>query len=189
MNKLIDNICTCRFIASDVTTVDDKYLAAVAANEDLGRARGIDATLNEYNLDAILLPTDGAFLTPSLRPQLTFQHDSGVLASTPPAIAGYPMITGLPRRQFLYCTLNYLISFTVPLGFQPDDVIPTAADPIIREAPGTPFGISFIGTAYSEFNLISYAFAYEQATQTRLERLAYDEAIPATQLRDVIASG
>ena len=74
----------------------------------------------------------------------------------------------------------------VPLGFQPDSVTATAAKPTISMAPGMPFGISFIGTAFGEFKLISYAFAYEQATHNRLKRLAYKEAIPKTQLKDVI---
>ena len=49
-----------------------------------------------------------------------------------------------------------------------------------------PFGISFVGTAYSEFQLIQYAYAYEQATRHRLERKAYPDAIPKTRLADVI---
>lgn len=52
--------------------------------------------------------------------------------------------------------------------------------------PNMPFGISFVGTAYREFQLIQYAYAYEQATKHRLERKAYPEAIPKTQLADVI---
>lgn len=48
-----------RFIAADATVVDEKYHAALVANLDLGRTRGIDATLKKYNLDAILLPTAG----------------------------------------------------------------------------------------------------------------------------------
>ena len=39
--------------------MDAAYFAALAADEDLGRTRGIDATLAKFNLDAILLPTDG----------------------------------------------------------------------------------------------------------------------------------
>jgi len=42
-----------------------------------------------------------------------------------------------------------------------------------------------MGTVFSEFKLISYAFAYEQATRNRLKRLAFKEAIPKTQLKDV----
>ncbi|KZP17363.1 amidase signature enzyme [Athelia psychrophila] len=139
-----------QFIAADATVVDEKYHAALAANADLGRARGIDATLKKYHLDAFLLPI------------------AGYHAATPSAIAGYPLIS-------------------VPLGFQPEDIVPTEADPTIQNAPGAPFGISFAGTAFSEFKLISLAFAYEQATRARLGRRAYEAAIPKIQLADVIA--
>ncbi|KIJ40486.1 hypothetical protein M422DRAFT_68550 [Sphaerobolus stellatus SS14] len=87
-----------------------------------------------------------------------------------PAIAGYPIVC-------------------VPLGFHPDTYEPPAPEPVIKDkAPGLPFSLCFVGTAWSEFNLISYAYAYEQKTQTRLKRLAYPEAIPKTQLKDVIGS-
>jgi amidase len=49
-----------------------------------------------------------------------------------------------------------------------------------------PFGLSFIGTAFSDFELIGFGFAYEQRTQTRLARKAFPAAIPKTQLKDVI---
>ncbi|GBE83352.1 Putative amidase [Sparassis crispa] len=88
-------------------------------------------------------------------------------ASKPAAIAAYPVIT-------------------VPLGFQPHDVLLSDAKPTRAIGPNMPFGISFLGTAYSEFSLIKYAYAYEQATKTRLKQLAYSEAIPKTQLGDVI---
>ena len=52
--------------------------------------------------------------------------------------------------------------------------------------PNMPFGMSFMGTAFSEFKLVSFAFAYEQATHTRLKQLAFPDAIPKTQLKDVI---
>ncbi|KAI0786932.1 amidase signature enzyme [Abortiporus biennis] len=85
----------------------------------------------------------------------------------PAAIAGYPIIT-------------------VPLGFFPAETPLSPAKPIRYTGPNMPFGISFTGTAYSEFKLISYAFAYEQATHARLRQLAYPEAIPKTQLRDIL---
>jgi amidase len=44
-----------------------------------------------------------------------------------------------------------------------------------------------MGTAYSEFKLIGYAYAFEQATHVRLQRRAYDAAIPRTQLTDVMS--
>lgn len=89
-------------------------------------------------------------------------------ASRPAAVAGYPVIT-------------------VPLGFQPPDVALTEASPTRMNGPNMPFGISFLGTAYSEFQLIQYAYAYEQATKHRLEKKAYPEAIPKTQLADMMS--
>lgn len=130
--------------------MDDAYLSALAEDFDLGRTRGIDATLTQFNLDAIILPTDA-------------------LAWKVTAIAGYPLIS-------------------VPLGFWPDDVelLPTTPSSVYTQAPGLPFGIAFMGTGYSEFKLIGYAYAFEQATHVRLKRRAYDGAIPRTQLTDII---
>ncbi|KAG9226805.1 hypothetical protein CCMSSC00406_0009723 [Pleurotus cornucopiae] len=99
--------------------------------------------------------------------------DALVLPSTgfttvPAAIAGYPIIT-------------------VPLGFYPDNVTIGSAGPTtFYPAPGVPFGLSFLGTAFTEFDLIGFGFAYEQRTKTRLERKAFAAAIPKTQLKDVI---
>ena len=75
----------------------------------------------------------------------------------------------------------------VPLGFYPKNITIALAGPeTVYPAPGVPFGLSFLGTAFSEMDLISFAFAYEQKTQTRLKRRAFLEAIPKTQLVDVI---
>ena len=80
-----------------------------------------------------------------------------------------------------------LTSLTVPLGFYPENVTIGLAGPeTVYPAPGVPFGLSFLGTAFSEFDLVSFAYAYEQKTQTRLARKAFLEAIPKTQLKDVI---
>ena len=87
---------------------------------------------------------------------------------TSSAIAGYPIVT-------------------VPLGFYPDNVTIGSAGPLtVYPAPGVPFGLSFLGTAFSEFDLISFAFAYEQKTHTRLQRKAFPAAIPTTQLSDIV---
>ncbi|KAI0062493.1 amidase signature enzyme [Artomyces pyxidatus] len=136
------------FIHAENSARDDAYFAALIDNLDMGRARGIDAALSEFNLDALVCPTDG-------------------LITDVTGVSGYPIIT-------------------VPLGFQPDDISPTPADPVIARSPGFPFGIAFVGTAYSESSLISFAHAYEQATHVRLKRLAFAEAIPRTQLGDVV---
>ena len=52
----------------------NQSLAALAANHDLGRTRGIDAALQAFNLTALVLPSS--------------------VAPGPAAIAGYPIITG-----------------------------------------------------------------------------------------------
>lgn len=58
---------------------------------------------------------------------------------------------------------------------------------LVYPAPGVPFGLSFLGTAFSEFDLISFAYAYKQATQTRLARKAFPAAVPKTQLEDIVS--
>ena len=73
----------------------------------------------------------------------------------------------------------------VPLGSLPTHTPLSPATPIRPIGPNQPFGLSFVGTAFSEFDLISYAYAYEQATHTRLKVRAYPAAIPKTQLADV----
>ena len=73
------------------------------------------------------------------------------------------------------------------MSFYPSNVTIGLAGPeTVYPAPGVPIGLSFLGTAFSEFELVGFAFAYEQKTQTRLARKAFAEAIPTTQLIDVI---
>ncbi|KAI0357728.1 amidase signature enzyme [Trametes cingulata] len=136
-----------QFIASENTTVDQAFFDALAADKDLGQTRGIDGALRAFKLDALLLPTD--------------------IASSPAAIAGFPIVT-------------------VPLGFLPADTPLSPAQPTRESGPNMPFGLSFLGTAFSEFELISFAFAYEQATHTRLKVRAFPAAIPKTQLADIV---
>ncbi|KIO02539.1 hypothetical protein M404DRAFT_147709 [Pisolithus tinctorius Marx 270] len=82
---------------------------------------------------------------------------------------------------------GYTSTPAVPLGFYPDNVTIGSAGPnTIYPAPGVPIGLSFLGTAWSEYSLIGFAYAYEQKTMTRLQRKAYAAAIPQTQLADVI---
>ncbi|KAJ7875649.1 amidase signature enzyme [Mycena leptocephala] len=103
-----------------------------------------------------------------------FNLDALVLPSPgvtprPAAVAGYPIVT-------------------VPLGFYPDNVTIGGGPHTVYPAPGVPFGLSFLGTAFSDFELIGFGFAYEQKTQTRLARKAFAAAIPKTQLKDVIGN-
>ncbi|KAJ8082280.1 hypothetical protein AAF712_001743 [Marasmius tenuissimus] len=85
--------------------------------------------------------------------------------STPAALAGYPIVT-------------------VPLDFYPDDTPITKSGPnTVYPAPGLPFGINFVGAAFSEYQLIGFAYAFEQQTQARMRRRPYPAAIPKTQLK------
>ncbi|KAF9078324.1 amidase signature enzyme [Rhodocollybia butyracea] len=68
---------------------------------------------------------------------------AGGLTTVPAAIAGYPIVT-------------------VPLGFYPENVTIDSAGPLtVYPAPGVPFGLSFLGTGFSEFDLVGFAYAYE----------------------------
>ncbi|KAH9000713.1 amidase signature domain-containing protein [Lactarius hatsudake] len=136
--------------AARTRSINDEYYQTIERNHILARTNGIDATLKEFDLDAMILPTDGYLRTPA-------------------AIAGYPLIT-------------------LPLGFQPDEVPVTEAKPTIDNGPGLPFGLLFLGPAFSEAKLLGYAYAYEQATRTRLSKRAPDTAVPKTQLRDVLGA-
>ncbi|KAG9313685.1 amidase signature enzyme [Chiua virens] len=139
-------------VESEATTgFNASYYQSLAFDKELGATRGIDAALQAYSLDALVLPAPG-------------------YTTVPAAIAGYPIIT-------------------VPLGFYPDNVTIVSAGPnTVYPAPGIPIGLSFLGTAWSEYKLIGFGYAYEQRTQTRLQHLAYPAAIPTTQLVDVMGS-
>ncbi len=67
----------------------EEYLKALETNQRLSRAEGIDATLNEHRLDAIIAPSGGpAWLTDWVNGD---RHSGG--SSSPAAVAGYPNIT------------------------------------------------------------------------------------------------
>lgn len=67
----------------------EEYLKALETNHRLSRAEGIDATLSEHQLDAIIAPSGGpAWLTD----WVNGDHYSGG-SSSPAAVAGYPNIT------------------------------------------------------------------------------------------------
>lgn len=51
------------------------YFQALAFDKDLGQTRGIDAALQQFKLDALVLPAPG-------------------FTTVPAAIAGYPIVTG-----------------------------------------------------------------------------------------------
>ncbi|MEE9515780.1 MAG: amidase [Candidatus Adiutricales bacterium] len=68
---------------------DSVYLEALEKNRILSRDEGIDATLKEHNLDAIIAPTAGL---PCLTDLVNGDSHRGG-CSSPAAVAGYPHIT------------------------------------------------------------------------------------------------
>ncbi|KJA23796.1 hypothetical protein HYPSUDRAFT_66167 [Hypholoma sublateritium FD-334 SS-4] len=140
----------------------------ISANETSGRDDRYLAALAFDHKVGRTLGIDAALKNHKLDALVLPSADS---AWQPAALAGYPVIT-------------------IPLGFYPDTVSiklnnGSQTRPVLC-APGMPFGITFFGTAYSEFELLGFAFAFEQATHARLARRAYPEAIPMTQLRDIV---
>ncbi|KAI9834408.1 MAG: hypothetical protein M1819_003019 [Sarea resinae] len=90
------------------------------------------------------------------------------LASNLPALIGTPLIT-------------------VPLGFYPPNAPIVKSQPrmdLIEAGPNIPFGLSFLGPAWSEASLISFAYAYEQRTQTR--NMVHPYIAPQTELCDIV---
>ncbi len=105
-----------------------EYLDALAQCRLLTRDMGIDATLKQHKLDAIVAPTQ----SPAWLADLVCGDNSTHSAYVTSAIAGYP-------------------SITVPAG----------------DVAGLPVGMLFMGPAWSEGQLIRYAFAFECAVNAR----------------------
>jgi amidase len=106
---------------------DQEYLDALETSKRLARS-GIDDTMAEHDLDALIAPTNGpAWMTDHVNGD-NFSVGSSSLA----AVSGYA-------------------SVTVPAGFSFD----------------LPLGVSFIGGAFSEHDLIRMAYAFEQASKAR----------------------
>lgn len=68
---------------------DKAYLEALAQNHRLSRDEGIDATIQQHRLDAIIAPTGG----PAWVVDLVNGDHFGGGCSSPAAVAGYPHIT------------------------------------------------------------------------------------------------
>lgn len=73
---------------------------------------------------------------------------------------------------------------SVPLGFYNSSTSVARNDwDLVTQAPGVPFGLSFVGHRFGEAELIQYAYAFEQATMVRERHLPLEKYIPKTQLR------
>jgi amidase len=115
--------------AEETSSLNDQiYLDALAQNQRQARQEGIDAVMDAYQLDALIMPT---ISLPCRIDLVNGDHFSGA-CTQPAALAGYPAIS-------------------VPAGF----------------IFGLPFGLTFMGRAYSEPTLIKLAYAFEQGTRAR----------------------
>jgi amidase len=72
-----------------------EYLAALANNQKMSRAEGIDKVLNEQRLDALFAPTGG----PAWLNDYVNGDHTGDGFTSPAAVAGYPHIT-VPAGYF-----------------------------------------------------------------------------------------
>lgn len=75
---------------------------------------------------------------------------------------------------------------TVPLGFYPSNTtIIRSERGLVEIAPKIPFGLSFVGPAWSEASLIGYAYAFEQRTMVRNQVQPY--LAPKVELKEVVS--
>ncbi len=79
------------FMRSQETTSleDSAYLSALADNHRLARQEGIDAVMNEHNLDALVMPSGGPSWSIDL---ITGDHTIGGCEQVA-ALAGYPLVS------------------------------------------------------------------------------------------------
>lgn len=77
---------------------------------------------------------------------------------------------------------------TVPMGQSPANttVAYNERGTLVEMAPGIPFGLSFIGPAWSEASLIGFAYAYEQRTMVRDQIQPY--IAPQVELADIVSA-
>jgi amidase len=127
---------------SDATTGFDNpdYIRILGHERSTSREGGIDKLLADYNVSA-LVNISGAPAQP-IRPDGTVTNRPP--GTTPPCPCGPPMT--------VYAAAAGYPHLTVPMGL----------------VNGLPIGLSFIGTAWTEAKLLSYGYAYEQASHKRV---------------------
>lgn len=106
----------------------EEYREALERSKRLAGPEGIDAALEEHDLDALV----GMTTAPPWPIDLVNGDAGGGSATTPAAVAGYPHVT-------------------VPAGY----------------VHGLPVGFSFVGTAWSEPDLLRFAHAFEVQRDAR----------------------
>ncbi|KAL7790777.1 amidase signature enzyme [Trichoderma ceciliae] len=85
----------------------------------------------------------------------------------------------------MFCSRLGLPVVTVPLGkLVMNSSVHTTADGLADSAGNKPFGISFIGPAFTEETLFEIAYAFEQLTQSR--KCVHPYVVPKTELINVM---
>ena len=77
---------------------------------------------------------------------------------------------------------------TVPMGFYPANttVQMNGFGNLVATGPNIPFGLSFMGSKFSEADLIGFAYAYEQRTMHRNDIQPY--IVPNIEISDIVGS-
>ncbi|KAG1733286.1 hypothetical protein EDB19DRAFT_2026801 [Suillus lakei] len=89
-------------------------------------------------------------------------------------------------RNLTFCQILPPTFCHLPNRLPPDlqkagvEVPPATPSPFHTQVPILPFETALMGTAHSEFRLISYVYAFGQATRVWLRRSAYDDTTPRT---------
>ena len=138
------------FDAAEATAgrLDPDYVANMEAAKRMTQADGLDRALREFNVSALVALTRGP-AEPIAPDNAGGGHPIAQHAkgATPPSTSQIAALAGYP-------------DLTVPMGL----------------LDGLPVGISFMGPPWSEQMLLSYGYAYEQATHARVPPQAYKKA-------------
>jgi amidase len=121
---------------------DPKYIQTLADERQRSREHGIDRLLSEYNVSALVNLSGG--------PAQPIPPDGTVAGGPRPPGSAAPCPCG-PQLTVYAAGAGYP-HLTVPMG----------------QVDGLPVGLSFIGTAWTEAQLLSYGYAYEQASHKRV---------------------
>ena len=123
-----------------------EYIQALEYAKRKAGPEGYDKAMTDYNVSALIMPTRGPADVST--PDGTRRERANDAAKpSPPSGSGVAALAGYP-------------DLTVPMG----------------DVEGMPVGLSFIGPAWSEQMLLSYGFAYEQASKKRVPPEAYKKA-------------
>ncbi len=144
------------FEAAEATSGLDnpEYVNALAYLKRKTGPEGYDIALSESNASALVVLTTGPA-------ELIDPPSDGRPASHP--IAGRKK-GDAPPSPSMYASIAGYPNIVVPMG----------------NIDGLPVGLSIIGPAWSEATLLSYAYAYEQASKKRIPPTAYKQAARQT---------